>query len=357
MPLRCVDEHGVTIEANACTGEEWKALRARARAERHLKMPCCPAQAVLKTSRLGTRFFAHKARSACDWKPETDVHLLLKQVTLETARDCGWEAQTEVGGSTPDGDRWTADVLAWKGEERIAVEIQWSGQTNQETWHRQRRYQQSGVEGVWLLRQPGFPISEELPAACIGGSASEGLKILIPKWEGIGARQRKEEQHWTQSLDPQAFMNGVFKRQFLFGIEHIDQVTLNIETGVLDCWKCGSPTRIVTWLAGRVGPHEIRESLKLADAEPSLVQSIQEIVADRNDIGTIQERYSKTIQGSYVSNGCSRCGALIGRFFEHDAYYCEEETVGTIDWRLDAEAKAIVGHDKKRWGVWEHDAE
>ena len=116
MPLRCVDEHGETIEANACTDEEWKALRARARAERHLKMPCCPAQSVLKTSRLGTRFFAHKARSACDWKPETEVHLLLKRVTLETARECGWEAQTEVGGSTPDGDRWTADVLAWKGE-------------------------------------------------------------------------------------------------------------------------------------------------------------------------------------------------------------------------------------------------
>ncbi len=287
--------------------------------------------------------------------PKTERGTEATATEVEAARVSGCKAQTEASGSTADGERWTADVLAWKGDEKIAIEIQWSGQTNEETWRRHRRYQQSGVKGVWLLRQPGFPISEELPAACIGGSAAEGLKILIPKWENLRAGQRKEEQHWTQSLDPQAFMNAVFKRQFLFGIEHIDQITLNIETGVLDCRKCGSPTRIVTWLAGRVGPHEIRERLVVADAEPVLVQCVQETFAGRNDIGTVRERYSNTVRGSYVSNGCSRCGALIGRFFEHHAYYCDEETAGPIQWRLDANAKAMLGHETRRWGVWEHD--
>ena len=353
MPLRCVDEHGATIEANTCTEEEWKELRERARVERHLRMPCCPAQAVLKTSSLGTRFFAHKARGKCAWKPETEVHRLLKQLAVDVARNCGWEAQTEVSGSASNGERWTADVLARKGNETIAIEVQWSGQTNEETRRRHRRYLQSGVKCVWLLRQPGFPISGEFPAVCIGGTQADGLTILIPKWEGLRTGNRKEERHWIQSLDPRVFMHAVFKHRFLFGIHHIDQITLNIETGVLDCWKCGSLTRIVTWLTASVGPHEIRKKLEFADGLPDLVQCIQEKIADRNDIGTVRERYSKTMQGSYLSNGCSNCDALIGRFFEYRAYYCDEETVGTIKWHLDAYIRAMLEPETERWGVWE----
>ena len=183
MPLRCVDERGTTIEAGAFDEDDWKALRARARAERHLRMPCCPARAVLKTSRLGTRFFAHKAKGTCSWKPESEVHLHLKKLALNAAREAGWEAETESNGSTPDGERWTADVLAWRDGEKVAIEIQWSSQTNEETLYRQERYRQSGITGIWLLKQPGFPISEDLPSAGIGGSLEEGLEILIPDSE------------------------------------------------------------------------------------------------------------------------------------------------------------------------------
>ena len=108
------------VEADICTDQEWRLLRERAREERNLRMPCCPAQVVLKTSRLGTRFFAHKAKGTCTWKPETAVHRHLKTVAVHAAREAGWEAQTEVVGSTPDGEKRTADVLAWKGGEKIA---------------------------------------------------------------------------------------------------------------------------------------------------------------------------------------------------------------------------------------------
>ena len=363
MPLRCVDEHGETIEASACNEEEWKALRARSRTEHLLRMPCCTARAVLKTSRLGTRFFAHKARGACTYKTETAVHLYLKALALNAARDAGWEAETESSGSVPGGEPWTADVLAWRAGEKIAVEIQWSGQTNEQTERRQERYRRSGVKGVWLLRQPGFPISEDLPAACIGGSLEEGLKILIPKEEGLGAWHRKEDRCWTQVLAPEAFLAALFEKRFRFGIDHAMRAKMSIETGVLDCWKCGTPTRIVTWLVARVGPHEIRETLELADEVPGLAELIRNALGHREDMGAVRERYSRTVGGSYVSNGCARCDALIGRFFEHDAWDCDNETVGEIEWPLDAEGKAMLAaglrrierlDELQRWGVWEH---
>ena len=353
MPLRCVDEHGTTIDASTCDDEDWKALRARARAERHLRMPCCRTRAVLKTSRLGTRFFAHKAKGACTWKPETEVHRHLKKLALNAARNAGWEAQSEASGSTPDGERWIADVVAWRGREKIAVEIQWSGQTNDETLHRQQRYRRSGVKGVWLLRQPGLPISEELPATCIGGSLEEGLKILLPKREGGTAHQRKDDRHWSQSLEPEDFFKAVFEDRFLFGTGHVNSLTLSVVTNVFDCVRCGGRTRIVTGFKGRAGIVDLHYTLNLARANPELARRLQGAVKGREDIGPLRERYNRIDRQSYLVNACAQCDAGIGRIFDGTERFREGEIVGEIQWQLDAEAKNMLANSTQRWGVWE----
>ena len=353
MALRCVADDGTDLEASAFDRDEWEALRSQARARRHLHMPCCPARAVLKTSRLGTRFFAHKARDGCEWKPETPVHLHLKKLALLAAREAGWDATTEASGITGDGERWTADVLAIKGRFKVAVEIQWSGQTDEETLRRQERYRRSGVRGVWLLRQPGFPISHDLPAACIGGSVEEGLKVLIPRWAGMSVRDRKEDRLWFQVLEPESFMQALFERRFRFGVGPTSHLRLNIETGVIDCWKCRKRTRIVTWLAGNLGPHKIRHTLDLADGLPGLPRLIQDATRYRWDIGEVRDRHSRTVEHSYVSNGCAHCDALIGRFFEHDAWYNDNETVGNIELPINKDARNMIDYGTQSWGVWE----
>ena len=351
MPLRCVDEHGRTIEAPDCSEEEWESLRERARKERNLHMPCCPARAVLKTSKLGTRFFAHKARGACNWKPETAVHLHLKALALRAARQAGWEAQTEVTGHTPEGEKWTADVFAWKGDVKVAVEVQWSGQTDEETWHRQRRYKRSGIRGIWLLRQPGFPVAKEFPGACIGGSMEEGLRILIPKHQGGTAQDRKKAYHWTQDLEPEEFMKAVFEQRFLFGIEHARTVAFEIRTGATECWRCNALTRIVTYLEGRAGPHEMTMRLH-GGCSIELVELVKKAVDERRDIGTIKDRFSRTMGHSYLSNGCAECDALIGQHFEYGAWYAQEETVGQVELELDQVARREGFYETNRWGVW-----
>ena len=355
MPLRCMDEHGTVIEATGCSDEEWFSLRERARKKRDLRMPCCPAQAVLKTSKLGTRFFAHKATGSCDWKPETHEHRHLKALALAAAREAGWEALSEVTGYTPDGEKWTADVLAWKGEEKIAVEIQWSGQTNEETWHRQRRYERSGVKGIWLLRQPGFPIHVDLPAGCIGGSMEEGLRVLVPQFEGATARDRKDDYHWLQDVSPGEFMKAAFEGRFLFGTEQARRVSFGINTGVMECWKCKSLTRIVTWLSGRTGPHTT--ALRYIHLEhisdlPKLEELVKQATRLRPDIGTVKERYSYTAGCSYLSNGCTHCDAIVGRSYERYAYYVEEEAVGTVELEIDQEARNSGLFESDRWGIW-----
>ena len=176
--------------------------------------------------------------------------------------------------------------------------------------------------------------------------------MLVAKWEGTTARQRKEPTQWLQTLDPQAFFAALFEGRFRFGIAHVDELALDIETGVLECWKCDAQTRIVTRLVFRAGHHEIRETLELTDGAPELLGHIQRALARRDDIGEIRSRYSRTVQGSYVSNGCARCGALIGRFYEHDAWYSEEETVATIGWRPNAEEKHLLESGTNLWAVW-----
>jgi competence protein CoiA len=140
MPLRCLDPTGRSIQSFDLADENRKA--------RSLRMLCCGSQVILKRSHLGTQFFAHKVVGRCATAPETEAHLQLKRTVVFAARANGWEATTEVPGTSPLGEQWKADVLAQKGIHKVAVDIQWAGQTNDETMRRQERYRQSGIRGL-----------------------------------------------------------------------------------------------------------------------------------------------------------------------------------------------------------------
>jgi len=124
---------------------------------------------VMKTSTRGVKFFAHKSRGPCQSAPETEAHLALKTLAARAARRAGWTCSTEASGSSPSGETWTADVPAHRGQTKVAIEIQWSGQTNEESLYRQERYRQSGVRCLWLFRRWGFPASKDFRAARISG--------------------------------------------------------------------------------------------------------------------------------------------------------------------------------------------
>ena len=354
MPLRCVDDYGKAIEAHACTQEEWIALRGQTRIHRHLMMPCCKAQAIPKTSKLGIRFFAHKARVNCLWKPETEVHRCIKGLALEAARRAGWNAQTEVSGHTPDGERWTADVLARKGAAKIAIEVQWSGQTDDETLRRQRKYRQSGVTGVWLLRQPGFPISEDLPAACIGGSMQEGLMVMLPKYGDMTVRKRTTQEGWSQILTPKEFLNATFEDRLCFGIPSHAKATLDILAGSDDCLRCGKKIQIVTALKGSVGPYKIElygdyKPQNLANENPTMKKRIVTALMDRTDVG--RTRFSQGYIFTYVRCRCPKCGTWT-RGVREIELYGRMEVLGVIELKITDSWGLYVRKSNLCWGVW-----
>jgi hypothetical protein len=341
MPLRCLDPAGRDIQAFDLAEEQWRVLEAENRRARHLKMPCCSAQVVLKCSRLGTRFFAHKAVGACTIAPETEAHLRLKAMAVEVARAHGWSATTEVPGASPSGEAWRADVLAEKGDRKVAIEIQWSTETDDEILRRQQRYREAGVRGLWLLRQRSFPITRELPAAGIGGSPEGGFAALIPSDFG------------HQALPMREFLNAVFKRRFRFGVPIGAEATVSVRAGCLPCWSCGAETTIITGVDVAFGAQELSFTIPDLGEHAQPLESVLRRLSGDLEVGSIKPRFSKTQDRSYVSNGCFHCGALIGEFFEHDAWD-EQETVLAFSIQISEQWKrAIESHCgyERTWSV------
>jgi Competence protein CoiA-like family len=342
MPLRCLDPTGRSIQSFDLADKQWRALEIENRRARHLRMPCCSAQVTLKRSRLGTPFFAHKAVGMCTTAAETEAHLRLKRMAVEVARANGWTARTEKTGTSPSGAQWKADVFAQKGKSQVAVEIQWSSQTDEVLMRRQERYRESGVRSLWLLRQSGFPITRDLPAARIGGSLEEGFLALISSCSG------------HQAVPMRQFLSAVFGKRFRFGLQLGTDAIVAIRAGLLSCWSCGVDTRIITGIDVGFGPNELSFTIPDIEDHTELLESVLSRLPGGLEIGSIKPRFSKTQGRLYISNGCFHCDALIGEFYEHDAWD-QQETVGAFSIRICKQwQEAIESHCgyEKTWGVY-----
>lgn len=146
MPLRAKIE-GQDITSIFMTDEAWSAVRGR-----DVQMSCCNARGYGRTSSRGVRHFVHARGAQCGAAGETADHLTLKALAAAAGVAAGWQAEVEAAG-----EDWRADVLMTRRAARVAVEIQWSAQTMQETRARQARYTAAGVRACWLMRVPPRP--------------------------------------------------------------------------------------------------------------------------------------------------------------------------------------------------------
>lgn len=151
MPLTAAFE-GKEVVSCLSSDEEWERMVKATHQDRkalllgYSNLPCFP-----RTSSRGLRHFVlyPGQRPPGGTAPETPEHLRIKALIVHAASELGWEARAEVPAP---GGSWVADTLLVKGNRRIVIEVQWSRQSPEEYQRCQRRYEDHGIQCVWLHR-------------------------------------------------------------------------------------------------------------------------------------------------------------------------------------------------------------
>jgi len=191
MPFSCRCGDEILYSEELSTGQ-WEDLKLRVlKGVVTLALPCCKGRATLRSGSVRRQHFAHFRGEGCmsdAWsdysgrrsprkgKSESLDHGRVKEIIKEIAEKEGWVAETEYAGSSSSGDRWVADVLAVKGEYKIAFEIQLSPQQFAYYRTRQQRYRESGIKCLWLSTTIPQLSDQEIPI--FGISRSGGVFVV-----------------------------------------------------------------------------------------------------------------------------------------------------------------------------------
>jgi len=324
MPLRCVDFQGQSIQSHLLDESQWADLKHAQSVRKHLRMPCCEQGVVLKTSKLGTNFFAHQRRGNCTTKPESAEHLTLKSLVATAIMDCGWSVATEVRGRTDKGEEWIADILACRGSRRIAVEIQWSRQSTEDTYTRQARYQRSNVRGLWLFKQADYPNDADVPAIRVHRNDEGKFVVTIPSCISEDEDGVSYLVETTATIGVQEFIQHAFRKRFWFGLYRAQStITATLLGAFVKCWKCRGWTNVVAeiQLSSKSIPHVLEIPLDELPSFPLLMEQLPIQELRDKKVGRIATRYSKTEGGEYLANACVSCNALQGKFFMSEIHH------------------------------------
>ncbi|ONG37348.1 hypothetical protein BKE30_14540 [Alkanindiges hydrocarboniclasticus] len=332
MPFCCL-ANGKTIYSYTYSAAQWKELKASYK-NHQLRMSCCPTAAIPKTNIFGTQFFAHARKGECKTALESKEHQFAKYIVAKTAHELGWEVSIEHRGESETHEGWVVDTLCKRGNIKIAVEIQWSPQTVEETMRRQARYKRSGIRGLWLQRMGangGYHYhqarSQELPLF--------GLR-LDPNTKQFMVAGVSQQKKGLFGKPPEMELSDFIRRMLQRQIRWIPYpemgFMLNISLAENQCWKCDETTRIID---------TVNLATPCADGLYNLTSvPVDKVTAPyvrllnephyrmRYGYGQIKERYSKTEGKSYQSNGCVNCDALQGNWFRHHSIPLQAAT----DW-------------------------
>lgn len=293
----------------------WRRLAEENRRNKHLVMPCCGRSVVIKTSHLGTRFFAHTRRSDSKCAVETEQHLLAKDVIARAALVAGWKAVTEA--SLGEVNR-IADVLATRGKVKVAFEVQWSRARDLEKRH--KAYKDAGIRGLWLLKYADFWSSREVPAfRLVYAPNSRQFDVWV--WDDRRLLTDKKCKP-TQVVELSRFISGALAGRLQWQPGHGRKIPVEIITVSTKCLDCPGTIGLITQIHVRIDkvlPDHKQVALSLDKfrelPEPFRTKEIREkllaqegIIIRRGFSPVPVSRFTK-IDMPYLDCVCARCNS------------------------------------------------
>lgn len=315
--------------------KSWRSLKGNHK-ELNLIMPCCDIRAIPKTSKLNNYFFAHDQERECNSAPETAEHIHLKTTIARIALSEGWYVTTEKQGMAPSGEAWIADVFCMKGNGKLAFEVQWSPQTNDEFIRRTQKYKESGVRVAWLYRLRGkkwyytsdFPYGNDVPVFGIRHN-KETTVFSIPQF----------------NVSVEEFIKGALNGQLKWSPRKGERLIADFLSKAEYCWNCKKKTTIVTdvQVFNKDGVILASDSFSSSNVPEFVLRHLDNKVFEKYGIGKIKSRYSKTLGYFYLSNGCIHCDALMGNHFLKIGREQYRPSIGKVEFFYDQETLNLNG--------------
>lgn len=326
--------------------DEWEDLRSSRRAKKcTITLPCCQSAAYPRVSSLGTRHFVHQRTSECDWEPESVEHIKLKADIAQGCADAGWDACTEASGSD-----WRADVLAVRGQIRIAFEVQLSAQSLEETCFRQNRYKKSDIRGCWLFRKP--PPGAGMPS------------VDLPMF-ALHKSEQGKHSHVSLGQEPvpvRTFISALLSRRIRF--RRVLKVKPNQEVRIsfreTRCYKCGEAYHLYLVFEPYVsvcGLPMPQEECELLAFRPEIVRAVRAFAKTSNasalSIGSVGKYWTRGMTEAYPCFRCRWCGAVCGPSYYQtefvDATYSPDRPPAVFETTV--EVPDGIVEDRPHWCV------
>ena len=324
--------------------KDWITLKENK--ESVFEMTCCGNQAILKTSKLGTQFFAHKVKpktSDCSTGGESAEHIHIKYLVMKELDKNGWAVEVEKRGATPDGEDWIADIYAEKGKVKIAIEVQWSPQAFIETRRRQEKYARSGVRCAWLLRSGSIKdvnaitgdyaySTKDCPVFSVYKHKIQGSQNYMVY--NVNELDSHSIQYNYRSFKPITLPLDEFIQRLIsqgitfipyerftstkFRLKYRPMVEMFLGLSKYSCSNCGGSNKIVAEVKFREN-YKTR-SKKIKNCSTKEVEIINKYFAKKYVFSPIKQVRSEILNKVFIVNSCAECGFVIDRDGEHSTF-------------------------------------